>query len=338
MSTLQSIAARIAASAHPTRAGLPAGQEADAFDALLLGQLSAAITPDAAPLADNGAQDMPASGDPMSTAAPSSAPADAGTLPLWLPATPRPDVPVEVAHDAPTADRSKPSVLPVTLSAAPVQTEPSSVGLKSDPQPAAMLRDAPPDAASLLEPPTLLPAPAAADSGIAPLPADVAAPSAASLPTTVQPCAPTPARALPVATPMGHPAWAEDFSRQVTWLAGTREQQAELHLNPPQLGPVEIRLHLQDDQARVLFVATQGPVREAIEQALPKLREALADNGIMLGNATVSDQPPREQRGEANGTRDGYPLPATPASVSADRDVASTPRRVRHHGMVDTYA
>jgi flagellar hook-length control protein FliK len=32
-----------------------------------------------------------------------------------------------------------------------------------------------------------------------------------------------------------------------------------------------------------------------VENSLPKLREILADNNIMLGNATVSDQPPRER-------------------------------------------
>jgi flagellar hook-length control protein FliK len=83
-------------------------------------------------------------------------------------------------------------------------------------------------------------------------------------------------------------------------------------------------------------------VRDAVENAMPKLREMLADSGITLGNATVSDQAPRErdmsgfsgnqektdrQRDEIEGHADNSLLAAT-----------STARVSRHNGMIDTFA
>ena len=101
---------------------------------------------------------------------------------------------------------------------------------------------------------------------------------------------------LAVNVPLTQNAWADDFSQKITWLATQHGQSAELHLNPPQLGPLEVLIKVNGDQATALFTSQHAVVRDAIEQALPKLREMLADNGIMLGNATVSDQSPREQQ------------------------------------------
>ena len=101
---------------------------------------------------------------------------------------------------------------------------------------------------------------------------------------------------LAVNVPLTQNAWADDFSQKITWVATQHGQSAELHLNPPQLGPLEVLIKVNGDQATALFTSQHAVVRDAIEQALPKLREMLADNGIMLGNATVSDQSPREQQ------------------------------------------
>ncbi|CAH1903549.1 Flagellar hook-length control protein fliK [Candidatus Nitrotoga sp. HW29] len=101
---------------------------------------------------------------------------------------------------------------------------------------------------------------------------------------------------LSVDVPFAHKAWADDFNQQIVWVTTQQGQSAELRLNPPQLGPVDVLIKIDGDQATTLFTSAHAVVRDAIEQALPKLREMLADNGIMLSNATVSDQSPREQQ------------------------------------------
>lgn len=143
-----------------------------------------------------------------------------------------------------------------------------------------------------------------------------------------------------VSTPMGSRAWANDFNQSITWLASQHEQSAQLHLNPPNLGPLDVVLNVSDGQATALFTSPHAAVREAVEQALPRLREMLADSGITLGNATVSDQPPREQLANfsSNQLKGGRDI-SDNVSGAADitQSSASLPGR-RHQGMVDTFA
>jgi flagellar hook-length control protein FliK len=59
---------------------------------------------------------------------------------------------------------------------------------------------------------------------------------------------------------------------------------------------MEIRLSISNDQVSALFVSHQPAVREAIEAAMPRLREMFAESGMMLGNASVtSDSLPQHQ-------------------------------------------
>lgn len=132
--------------------------------------------------------------------------------------------------------------------------------------------------------------------------------------------------------------WAEDVGQKITWLAGQQDQHAELHLNPPQLGPLDVVLKVTGDQATVQFSASHAVVREALEQSIPKLREMLADNGIMLGNATVSDQAPREQRGDSSNTQRPTPNNRTVETSNASVIAPSASTLTRHNGMVDTFA
>ncbi|MFA6121561.1 MAG: flagellar hook-length control protein FliK [Sideroxydans sp.] len=148
-----------------------------------------------------------------------------------------------------------------------------------------------------------------------------------------------PATQLVIDTPLAQRQWGNEFSQKVTWMATQQDQHAELHLNPAQLGPVDVVIKVSGDQATAQFTSAHAAVREVIEQSIPKLREMLADNGIMLGNATVSDQAPREQRGELGNQRQTAPsgrlLESAPANMSETRVV--TPLS-RHNGMVDTFA
>jgi len=154
----------------------------------------------------------------------------------------------------------------------------------------------------------------------------------------LQPGATTPASGNTFTAPLGHSAWPAEFSQKVSWISTQKNQVAELHLNPPELGPINIVLKISDNQATAQFTSPHSAVRDAIENAIPKLRESLADNGIMLGQATVSDQTPRDnsahhmnQRAHSRRMADDAPADAAMASLP--------PMTARQHkGMVDTFA
>lgn len=143
-----------------------------------------------------------------------------------------------------------------------------------------------------------------------------------------------------ISTPLANPAWGEDFSQKISWMVSQKNQVAELHLNPPNLGPLDVVLKISDNQATALFASPHAAVRDAVESALPKLRELLADNGIMLSNATVGDQSPRDRGAEGSADRKSG---ASSAGSQADEvtetsgTLPATSAR-RHNGMVDTFA
>ncbi len=145
-----------------------------------------------------------------------------------------------------------------------------------------------------------------------------------------------------LSTPLASNAWSGEFSQKIVWMATQREQTAELHLNPPNLGPLDVVISVSDDQATALFTSQHAAVRNAVEQALPILRQMLADNGITLGNAMVSDQPSRERQAAHDSNRQqGTNLPdatSEAASTSGSREsLLAWPGR-RREGMVDTFA
>ncbi|MDO9189005.1 MAG: flagellar hook-length control protein FliK [Sulfurimicrobium sp.] len=103
--------------------------------------------------------------------------------------------------------------------------------------------------------------------------------------------------------PVGASGWGDALGQRVVWMAGQQTQVAELRLNPAHLGPMEVRLSVNNDQITAIFVSHQPAVREAIEAAMPRLREMLADSGLSLGSATVSsDSLPQQQSSGREGS------------------------------------
>lgn len=119
--------------------------------------------------------------------------------------------------------------------------------------------------------------------------------SAASGIATLQAPAPTPhaAATIPantIETPIGAPGWADEFAGKLGQVVMLRNDRAEFHLHPAELGPIDVRITFASDQAVVLIHATHQATRDALEQALPHLRDMLAGQGIALGQANVQGE------------------------------------------------
>lgn len=144
---------------------------------------------------------------------------------------------------------------------------------------------------------------------------------------------------LPVATPAGEPGWAEDVGNQVRWMLGRAESKAELVLTPPNMGKLEVSINLAGDQTTAQFIASSQAARDALERALPQLREALQQAGILLGDANVSTSGQgREGDGREGGGGRGDRGEAG-AGGSTGTGTGSTGVWLRQQqGMVDTFA
>lgn len=107
---------------------------------------------------------------------------------------------------------------------------------------------------------------------------------------------------------VGSPAWDQQLGQKVVWMAAGGDQSATLTLNPPDLGPVQVVLTVTNDQADAAFMSAQPEVRQALEAAMPRLREMMSEAGIAFGSATVSAGTPEQQdqgNREASGGRRG---------------------------------
>lgn len=156
-----------------------------------------------------------------------------------------------------------------------------------------------------------------------------------------------PVPALPihphVMTEFGKSAWGNDFNQQITWLATQKHQIAELHLHPAELGPVEIILHISNDQSTQVSAQFTSPhlaVREAIESALPRLREMMAENGITLGNTTVGAETSQQrsnqqQDSHASGANANNAATTKIQGLSNELHGSALPKR---QGIINTFA
>ncbi|MBB6094220.1 flagellar hook-length control protein FliK [Povalibacter uvarum] len=130
---------------------------------------------------------------------------------------------------------------------------------------------------------------------------------------------------------VGSSAWADELGTRMLLMSERGQHSASLRLSPEHLGPLEVRIAVRDDQASVWFGSAQADTRAALEQALPRLRELFASQGLSLSDAGVFHESPREQakQGGANGTT--LPGGGTEAEVSASAMAVKL-------GLVDAYA
>lgn len=121
---------------------------------------------------------------------------------------------------------------------------------------------------------------------------------------------------------VGGAGWSQSLADRVIWLTGREQQIAELKLNPPNLGPLEVRLVVQQDQASVTFVSQHAMVREALEQAMPRLRDMLEQQELRLVQADISEHSERGHKagGQGQGTPEGRTGVQTTDTCDQDRE------------------
>lgn len=132
--------------------------------------------------------------------------------------------------------------------------------------------------------------------------------------------------------------WASELGDRLAWVASSRLSAATLQMNPAQLGPIEVRIVLNGDQANVSFAAVQPQTRDAIQQALPTLATSFSAQGLSLGQTSVGSENPQQG---GNGGGNGGGAPGSGLRAGSERidalDGASGVTR-GGQGLVDTFA
>ena len=91
-----------------------------------------------------------------------------------------------------------------------------------------------------------------------------------------------------ITKPLTHPDWGKEIGDRIVWMNNKTIPAAEIKLNPQHLGPITVRIDVNQDQASVSFSAQHGVVRDALEASIPKLREMLNGQNLNLADVNVA--------------------------------------------------
>ena len=123
----------------------------------------------------------------------------------------------------------------------------------------------------------------------------------------------------------GDRAWNSEFAGRLTVMVKNGVQEASLQLHPADLGRLEIQIATDGDQTRVHFLVQNAMAREAIEQAMPRLREMLEQS-----------QSQSQGRERTFAGDDGRDVSRLEDSLSTE-DVVGPLRSAQPRGMIDHY-
>ena len=109
---------------------------------------------------------------------------------------------------------------------------------------------------------------------------------------------------VPVNITFGQPQWANAIADRTAMLASQNISFAELQLDPPELGPLTVKIHINQDQAAVNFVAHSPLVKDSLEQNSQRLKDMFNEQGLNLADVDVSERQSGDQENEEPGEQD----------------------------------
>lgn len=107
--------------------------------------------------------------------------------------------------------------------------------------------------------------------------------------------------------PPTHPNWSSEMGDKMMWMNRQGIQQAEIHLDPPELGSLTVKVSVDSDVATVSFVAASTQVKDLLEGQVQRLREMMAQQGVELAevDVNVSQQGKGSNQSEADADSQG---------------------------------
>ncbi|WP_197495836.1 flagellar hook-length control protein FliK [Methylomonas sp. DH-1] len=161
--------------------------------------------------------------------------------------------------------------------------------------------------------------------------------------------------AAPTAAPqisrhLNHPEWNAELGEKLLWMHKQDIPSAEIRLNPEHMGPISIKIDVNQDQTSVSFTTQHAGVKEAIEAALPKLREMLSEQKLDLADVNVSQQHAEQKQGResyqmagdqrrsGNQDPDSNDTAATNVAAANILDEIEAGRAIASNGLLSLFA
>ena len=146
----------------------------------------------------------------------------------------------------------------------------------------------------------------------------------------------------PVAMQQG--GWSEAVVDRVMVMSSQNLKSAEIQLDPAELGRLEVRISVNQEQSQVTFASPHAGVREALDSQMHRLRELFAQQGMNQPDVNVSDQSLNRgwqgQGGDGGNSRGGSSNERLGGDEELHSSAVESPRAssVSARGLVDYYA
>jgi len=134
------------------------------------------------------------------------------------------------------------------------------------------------------------------------------------------------------------PDWNSNFHQQVMWMGQQKIDSAVIKLHPEELGPLEVKIKISDDNvAQLNITAHTHQVRDIIEQALPRLRDMMNDQGLTLSHVNIeSNANQRDTQQNQQQTNAGQGFNQNNSDEQMVKETTTLPKK--GSGMIDYFA
>jgi flagellar hook-length control protein FliK len=135
--------------------------------------------------------------------------------------------------------------------------------------------------------------------------------------------------------PVGSSGFAKELGQQVTWLSGQEVKQAQIKLNPENLGPLDVKVSVEHGRVDVAFMTQHPETTAAVQQSLDQLNQMLGGHGLSLGHTSVGQHSQSQQFGESSQQASSQ---ASNATDNAEEDTGTSVLQRVAVGLVDAFA
>lgn len=137
--------------------------------------------------------------------------------------------------------------------------------------------------------------------------------------------------------PPGKEGWSQAIGQRVMWMVGAAQQSATLTLNPPEMGPLQIVIHVHNDKTDTAFFSDRQEVRQALQDGMDNLREMMKEAGINLGQTNINQRDKMAQDFMQQQQQIAHQSSGHSAQAAEASSVSVMPARAGL-GLVDTFA
>ncbi len=125
--------------------------------------------------------------------------------------------------------------------------------------------------------------------------------------------------------------FSPNLANRIQWIYQQAMTSAEILMDPPELGPLSVKLQTNQGETNILFQVSNSHTKEMIEESLAKLREMLEQQGIKLGDTQVEHK--ESNNDEQEDSRSSHTLASSDLENPQQSDSL-----VQNLGLLDTYA